>query len=416
MSPQLNILMLTHKTKVASWPRSHAFAKQLVNSGHQVTLLLISENKRSGFNHYQWDGIRVVESPDLLWGRLRSGWDLWNTLTRLFWVNKDQTKFDLIHCFETRPASIYPALFASRKHGIPIITDWNDWWGRHGLIDVNRPLWYRYLVGWLETYYEEAFRMKAAGLTVIAKGLENRAIAMGIPADHICLLPGGASIDTFKVMDKFACRQQVHLEGDSPILGFCSADSYLDIEMVLDALKLLVNRYPTIKLIMTGKVKSNVLEMIHQRQLENHLVLPGFLSTEDYAIYLSCADVFLLPLADKPYNLGRWPNKMCDYLSLGRPTVSNPVGDIQTLFESYPVGLLASWDVEDFARQVSILIDRPELAQEYGEKSRWVAENVYNWEALGNRLEQFYFRTLNQNPLDTQTIPDLYLNIHPKER
>ena len=99
-------------------------------------------------------------------------------------------------------------------------------------------------------------------------------------------------------------------------------------------------------------------------------------------------------MADKPYNLGRWPNKMGDYLSLARPTVSNPVGDIQKLFEKYPVGLLAQWDPQDFANQIIYLLDHPDEAKAYGEKARWVAENIYNWSTLGDILENFYQKTL----------------------
>ena len=216
----MNILMITHKHKSASIPRSFAMARQLVLLGHHVTLMLISGKKRIGFTEYEWDGIHVIESPDLLWGRLRTGWDIWNSINRCLYLRKVTEHYDLIHCFETRPATIYPALYFSKKKHIPIITDWNDWWGRHGLIDVNRPYWYRFLGGWLETYFEEAFRAKAAGLTVIAKGLEQRAIELGVDPDNICYISGGASNDYLEQRDKKECRKLADLPLEGPILGF----------------------------------------------------------------------------------------------------------------------------------------------------------------------------------------------------
>lgn len=395
MTAPLNILMITHRTKITSGPRSRAFATQLVKQGHNVSLYLISEKKRIGIKEYIWDGIRVIETPDLLWGRLRSGWDIWNLINRIASLNQDTRQYDLIHCFETRPSTIYPALYFSKKNKVPIITDWNDWWGHHGLIDVNRPIWYRYLAGWLETYYEEAFRVDTAGLTVIAKGLEQRAIALGVAPERICLLPGGASTDYFKLINKEECRKYAKLPEKAPILGFCSADSYLDIEMVLESLILITKRYPDAKLIITGKVKQKVIDLVRKYELSDHVVFPGFLSGTDYPLYLGSSDVFLLPMADKPYNHGRWPNKMGDYLSLARPTVANPVGDIKTLFENYQVGLLARWDPIDFANQILFILDNPEKAIEFGEKARWVAENIYNWSALGEKLESFYLKTLS---------------------
>ena len=396
MNTPLNIFMITHKHKNAARPRSLAFSKQLVLNGHRVSLLLISENKRFGIKEYDFEGIKVIETPDLLWGRLRTGWDPWNILNRILYLNKVTDHYDIIHCFETRPCTIYPALFFSRKNNIPIITDWNDWWGHHGLIDVNRPNWYPFLAGWFETYFEEAFRSKAAGLTVIATGLEQRAIKLGVKAENICHIPGGASTDHFKLISKEECRKYAKLPLDGPILGFSSADSYLDIEIVLASLVLIVQKYPKTKLFITGKVKDRVHDLVYKYQLSDHVIFPGFLSYEDYPIYLGSADVFLLPMADRPYNHGRWPNKMCDYLSLARPTVSNPIGDIKTLFENYNVGLLARWDPEDFATKILYLLDNPANAKEVGQNARWVAENIYDWSELGKKLESFYINILSQ--------------------
>lgn len=404
MSQKINVCMIAHKFKNASGPRSHAMAKQLVLRGHKVTQVLISENKKVGFTEYQWDGVRVVETPDLLWGKMRSGWDPWSVLNRIYFLSKERESFDLIHCFETRPATIYPALYLQHKLKVPLITDWNDWWGHHGLIDVNRPFLYRLLFGWIETYYEEAFRSNAAGLSVIAKGLETRAIGLGVDPGRICHIPGGASLEYFPLRTVEESRKLSNLPLNDPILGFCSADSHLDMEIVMASLVHVIEKYPRAKLIITGKVKKDVLKLVEAFNVSDHIIFTGFLPKESYAAFLGSSDVFLLPMADKPYNHGRWPNKMGDYLATGRPTVSNPIGDIKTLFESYPVGLIAEWDARDFADKIIQLLEDPARRDVFGKKARWVAENVYSWSNLGDRLEQFYYRILQSQSLTQRSI------------
>jgi glycosyltransferase involved in cell wall biosynthesis len=386
--------MIAHKYKNASGPRSHAMARQLVLRGHKVTQVIIAEKKKTGFNEYDWDGVHIVETPDLLWGKMRSGWDPWSVLNRINYFRKDHEPYNLIHCFETRPATIYPALYLQHKRKIPLITDWNDWWGHHGLIDVNRPFLYRLLFGWIETYYEEAFRSNAAGLSVIAKGLETRAIGLGVNPDRICHIPGGASLEFFPIRSAEESRRLSNLPLTDPVLGFCSADSHLDMEIVMASLVHVIKKYPKTKLIITGKVKKDVHKLVDTFNVSDHIIFTGFLPKETYASFLGSADVFLLPMDDKPYNHGRWPNKMGDYLSLGRPTVSNPIGDIKTLFEKYPVGLLAEWDAQDFADKIIYLLEHPNERQTLGEKARWVAENEYSWNNLGDRLESFYMKIL----------------------
>jgi glycosyltransferase involved in cell wall biosynthesis len=77
-------------------------------------------------------------------------------------------------------------------------------------------------------------------------------------------------------------------------------------------------------------------------------------------------------------------------------TVSNPVGDVKTLFENYEVGLLADWDPVDFAQKIVYLIENPDLAHQLGENARNVADTIYDWRILIKRLEDFYFSVLDQ--------------------
>jgi glycosyltransferase involved in cell wall biosynthesis len=392
MRSPLNILMITHKTTTAAMPRSLTLAREMVKLGHRVTIMLISKNNRLRFDEFDIDGIHVIESPDLLWGRLRTGWDPWDTLRRILFFSNMDEQFDLIHCFETRPATIYPALYYSKKHHIPMITDWNDWWGRHGLIDVNRPNWYPFTFGWIETYFEEAFRRSAAGLTVIASALKIRGADLGVEPERICHIPGGTTSNASVVRNIDDCREHSKIPTDGPVLGFSSADSHLDMEIVMESLVIVAKKYPSIKLIITGQAKKEIFDLVKKNSLQDRVIFSGYLSTEDYPWYLGCADLFLLPMADRPYNHGRWPNKMGDYLSIGRPTVSNPVGDIKTLFENHEIGLLAEWNPEDFAEKIIYILDHPEVSRKFSENAREVARTEYDWGILARRAEDFYYK------------------------
>ncbi len=365
-------------------------AKYLVQRGHEVSLIVTAERRKVGIVESDWNGVRVIETPDLLWGRLRSGWDLWDLFHRMKYLSRDKGPYDLVHCFETRPGTIYPVLRYCRHNRLPLVTDWNDWWGRGGLLEVNRPRWFRVLFGGVETYYEEAFRKRGEGVTVIASALKERSIGLGIPAERICHIPGGTFPDFFKPRPKALCRERMGIPMSALILGFSSADSHLDLEVVLQSLSKVAKQYPSVKLLITGKPAKSVIKLARAHGVEGNIHLTGFLPYEELPWALGCADLFLLPFPDKVYNLGRWPNKVCDYMSLGRPTISNPVGDIKTLFESHEIGLLAQWDPIDFAAKIIYLIEHPEIADKLGENARDLAVTVYDWKILIRRLEEFY--------------------------
>jgi hypothetical protein len=168
-------------------------AKHLVQRGHKVSLIVTADHRKFGTGESTWDGVHIIETPDLLWGQLRSGWDLWNLVNRVIYLSQDKDPYDLVHCFETRLATIYPALLYCRQHKLPLLTDWNDWWGRGGLVDEVRPRWYRFLFGGVETYYEGAFRKQGSGVTLISSALARCAAGLGMPSKHICHLPGGTA-------------------------------------------------------------------------------------------------------------------------------------------------------------------------------------------------------------------------------
>ena len=92
--------------------------------------MVTSSTQRVGIKVSEFEGMRLVETPDLFRGPLRSGWDPWNTINRIRWLKNE--RFDLVHAFESRPVVIYPALFACRQ-GASFFMDWADWFGNGGI-------------------------------------------------------------------------------------------------------------------------------------------------------------------------------------------------------------------------------------------------------------------------------------------
>jgi glycosyltransferase involved in cell wall biosynthesis len=387
--------MISHARRFKIHPRALPIARHLVERGHDVTLIVIADRRRVGVVQDDWNGVRIVEMPDLLWGKLRSGWDPWNTLNRILYLHGDKRSYDLVYCIETRPATIYPALYYLRRRPVPWITEWIDWWGRGGIIDESRPGWYRLLFGWFETYYEEAFRARADGLAVISTALARRAVGLGVDPARILWLPNGSCCEIFGVPDSAACRRKVGLEASGPIIGYSSLDTHLDLALIIEVLAQVVRQYPDARLLITGHAPRRIAELAQERGVQQNLVLTGFLPYEELPWYLGCADLFVMPFPDKIYNVGRWPSKVNDYMSVGRPTVTNPVGDMKGLLERHSIGLLAEWDSTDFARKIVSLLELPDLARRLGENARRLAVTQYDWGVLIVKLEEFCYQILD---------------------
>src|SRR4030095_12941543 len=101
----MRVLILNHNVRGrGGYVRGFQLGRELVRRGHSVTLVTTSASARYGFASGVTDGVEVIEAPDLLIGRGRTGWDPWNTLRRMLKL-RDRS-FDIVHAFDCRPAVV----------------------------------------------------------------------------------------------------------------------------------------------------------------------------------------------------------------------------------------------------------------------------------------------------------------------
>ena len=186
----MRMLYLNHNVSGSgTFRRAFNLGREMVGRGHDVTVVTTSRSARVRALWTELEGVRVLEAPDLMWGPGRTGWDPYNVVRRIGVLAG--TPFDLVHAFDCRPAVIFPALAVARS-GAALFIDWADWWGRGGTIEERSGWVVRTFFGPIETWFEESFRTRAAGATVISTALRERCIALGVPAERVLHLPDGS--------------------------------------------------------------------------------------------------------------------------------------------------------------------------------------------------------------------------------
>ncbi|MCA9921177.1 MAG: glycosyltransferase family 4 protein [Anaerolineales bacterium] len=367
--------------------RVFGFAKHLVERGHEVTILATSPENKLAFTEETWEGVRVVLSPALLGGKLRTGWDLYEVVRRCLWLNG--RSFDIIHGFESRPVVIYPALFAHRKSKAPLLLDWCDWFGRGGSVEERGRLT-RLLLRPIETFYEEHFRHHAQGTTVINTVLRKRANSLGVSSDSIHWLPNGTDIDNVRVMPQANARRQLEIKPDALLIGHLGQAFPNDARLMAEAFAYVQQQLPKAQLVLIGHHKTDI--GVHFSN-PTAVIETGFVSQEEMNLYLAACDLLWLPLKNTLANQGRWPMKINDYMSSGRAVVSTDVGDLVDLFqEPHPIGVLSTETPEMFAEKTIALLHDAEQCRRYGENGRFRAEAEFAWAQVTEQLEHFYFR------------------------
>ena len=382
----MRILFLNHNVRGAgTYLRAFALSRELVARGHTVTLVTTSAAERIAVRSHVVAGVQVVEAPDLLWGRGRTGWDPWNILRRQQALRG--LTFDVIHAFDSRPAVIHPALAAQRWCGAPLFMDWADWWGRGGWINDRSGWAVRTLFGPIETWYEEHFRTSATGTTAISRALAQRAIDLGVTRTTVMWLPNGCTPAGQRPTRK-AARERLGLAGNQKILLHVGVLTPGDYSFLRNAFEQAHNSRSDLRLVLAGRTGIRIMP-------KEHVLVTGAVPESALHDWVAAADACVIPCRKTIGNMGRWPSKVNEYMSAGRAVVMPRVGDVGTMVEEAEAGWVTEATPGAFADGMVRAVSDEAGRQIAGVRARTLAETTLAWSRLTDHLLSFYQRLTN---------------------
>ncbi|HEY62838.1 MAG TPA: glycosyltransferase family 4 protein [Anaerolineae bacterium] len=380
----MKILMIVFNlTGKGTYWRAYNFGIELVKRGHKVTLITTSPKSRWGQEQYDQLSLKIIEMPDLLPGPLRSGWDFWNTLNRVYWLKDKQ--FDIVHAFECRPVVIFPALLAKKK-GAKLIIDWADWFGRGGSVEARPNPLVRTIVRPLDTFFEEYYRHYADGHTVINQYLYERATVI-TPNRPITLIRNGAP-SSVPLIPISKARSQLGIPMNNEIIGYVGGIYTEDAHLMAKAFNIINQQKPNVRLLLIGYFNRPIEKWIKTTQ---NVIRTGLISNKnDLYKYIAACDICWLPMKNSGANIGRWPYKLTDYMAVGRPTISTNIGDMVKFFTQYQIGITTNENPKALAQATIELFSDENKRKYYGQNAHFIAMNELSWKNLTLMMEEFY--------------------------
>lgn len=382
----MNILMLNHNLiEEGTYFRCFHFARHLVKRNHSVSLLTISRIRRFFPKTEYRDGVKVIQTPKGITGRIHRGaWGGADILYRIF--HSLCNRYDVVMAFSHRLNVSFPFYIRRFIRKAIYISDWDDLWCEGGLLGYGEG---HRLTYWIEKFLERDIRRKADGVTTTSTALYEMARKIGVPKERLRHIPSGADVDSIKPLPKKQLRQELGISVEAKVVELVSSgrseETNLILEFFWDVVKVVDNSF----LLFVGPKDSSRERLIKEYHLNGKVVETGIVPHQEISKYLAVADVLVLPLPDNLNNRVRGPIKLGDYLSAGRPIVTNDIGDVGRLFKQERIGLLAKQDLSDFAQKLIELLKNPDLCEELGKNAREVAEERYSWQIMTERLEDF---------------------------
>jgi glycosyltransferase involved in cell wall biosynthesis len=179
---------------------------------------------------------------------------------------------------------------------------------------------------------------------------------------------------------------------EDPAIGMVSgAAPGRGIETLMAAATALRREVPELRLLLwlaaTGDESQAYLDQLLQTTARQRWIEVSTASYDDLSHALRQATVLAIPHPPGEYYDVALPVKLLDSMAAGRPLVVTPRLETKAIVERHGVGLVTPGDsVDDLAATLRDLVLDADRARALGSRAREVAETVYDWAVVGDRL------------------------------
>lgn len=298
----------------------------------------------------------------------------------LFW------NYDILHAFTVAQPQIgIPALLAKWVRKKPLVVDWDDLWG--GGFGLEHPS----VVGKVFYFFERFVPKYADRITYVSEFLGGEIKKLGL-MNNAVKISNGANIDEVKVIEKGKAIKQLGLDPSyKHIVSVGNTYFAGGLRVLFQAVEQIMSKDTAVRLLMVGY--TDILPDVRSlyEKIKTDIVLTGTVPFSKVLLYMSAADVLVLPMEDNPIENARFPIRFGDYLAAGKPIVSNACGEVKNILETYVCGLISKPnDDRAFANNMSKIFSNNTLASVLSKSARRIAVHKMSWTKLVKKLNGIY--------------------------
>jgi glycosyltransferase involved in cell wall biosynthesis len=236
-------------------------------------------------------------------------------------------------------------------------------------------------------FLERQMVRRSASVIVICRHLEDVARAID-PDGHIVLIENApGSGESTRPSGPNAVRSQAGIPDGVPLILYTGTfEAYQGLDLLYDAMRVVVAQYPEARLLMAGGHPDQVERArvdAGRAGVGSATVFVGERPSEEIPLYLEAADVLVSPRSRGKNT----PLKIYQYLRAGRPIVATNLLTHTQVLDSN-VAVLADPTPQAFGTGIlSVLRDR-DLAARLSRRARQLADTRYTYDAYLSRTRE----------------------------
>lgn len=162
----------------------------------------------------------------------------------------------------------------------------------------------------------------------------------------------------------------------------------IDIDTVLDALELVVKKYPQVRLVIGGRGDDEERVRYLTRN-KPYVKMLGWLNQDQMATIMSLCKMSLLYTINNDMNKNAWGNRVGQYLSYGLPYITCVDGLAKQYGKENSCGIIyKEFDAESFAEKLVEMIEKPTVLQEMSQNAKRCFEKDFSTEVVMTQFEK----------------------------
>jgi len=313
---------------------------------------------------------------------------------------------DILHA-HSPVLNALPALWVGRRRRMPVVYEiralWEDAATDHGTT-TERSLRYR------ASRALETFALRHADrVTTICEGLRGEVAARGVSSDRITVIPNAVDTKEFRfgVEPDVALRRQLGLEGRT-VIGFAgSFYAYEGLDLLIEAVALLVSRRPDLGALLVGggSAESALRAQVAARGLADRVVFAGRVPHADVQRYYGLIDVLAYPRHAMRLTELVTPLKPLEAMAQGSIFVASDVGGHRELVRDGETGFLfPAGSAPELARTLDTVLARTADWPRIRAQARRYVEAERTWARSVARYADVY-GALSRGPARDRALP-----------
>lgn len=286
------------------------------------------------------------------------------------------------------------AIGSGRLLGIPVAIDMaenypamiQDLWGRDGFSVLNLVVRNPHIIRLVE-YLSLRW---CDHIVVVVEESRDRLLSAGVPAEKISLVINTPTSARWEEVPS-SHNGVVTRDSNSLVLVYLGLLEWpRGIETAIRAMPIIRERIPGVRLLIvgTGRHENDFKRLVAELHLLQHVTFLGWLDYVSAIRVILESDIGLVPHhATESWNT-TIPNKLFDYMSMGKPVIVSNAKPTERIVEEERCGLVfQDRDSDEFARAV-FKLEQTSTREEMGRSGKAAIAERYNWAVDELRLFQ----------------------------